>query len=52
MQDDALFSIYHFHAPAMLVDRIPYLVGGTLKNMGRTPDIVEWQTVLWDTKVR
>ena len=36
----------------MLVDRIPYLVGGTLRNMGRTPDIVEWQTVLWDTKVR
>ena len=36
----------------MLIDRIPYLVGGTLRNMGRTPDIVEWQTVLWDTKAR
>lgn len=52
VQEEALFQVFHYHPPAMLVDRIPYLVGGTLKKMGRTPDIVEWQTVLWDTKVR
>lgn len=50
-KEEELLLIHHFYPPAEFADRVAHSFVPTLQKMGRMPpDVVEFTSILWDTK--